>query len=161
VHDITVERPVYALKLARDDQRLGAGLRRTDVDCLAVIAAQAKGQPPDVLASARRPPCSVRAAPGRINGNAISMGQLANALNGRADRPVVDQTGLTGYFDVDFEWGEMQAGPSDQPPPQGSHAGDDEPIFTALRNELGLKLESTRGPVEILVVDHAEHPTED
>lgn len=158
-HLTTVDRPVYALKLARDDGRPGTGLHRSDVDCAAVQAAQVRRETPDLPASARRPPCALQAGPGRIHGNAITMGQLADALNGKADRPVVDQSGLSGYFDVDLEWGELQAGPSNGPPP-ALRNGDDEPIFSALRNQLGLKLEAARAGLERVVIDHAEQPTQ-
>ena len=160
-HLTRIEQPVYALKLARDDGRLGDRLHRSDVNCASVLAAMAKGETPDVPPSARRPPCALQAGVGRIHGNAVTMEQLADALNGKADRPVVDQSGLTGYFDVDFDWGELEAGPSDRPPPRGSdHPYADEPIFSALRIELGLKLEATRAGLERVVIDHAEQPTQ-
>jgi uncharacterized protein (TIGR03435 family) len=74
------------------------------------------------------------------------------------DRPVVDKTGLTGRYDFDLEWapdetqfgGEVPAASSDAPSP---------PFFTAIRQQLGLKLEATRGPVEALVIDGAEQPS--
>jgi uncharacterized protein (TIGR03435 family) len=159
-HLVTEQRPVYALQWAREDRKPGPGLHATEVNCDAVLAAQAKGEPPDVPASARRPPCSMRRAPGRINGNSVTLAVLADVLSGSADRPVVDQTGLSGFFDVDLEWGELQAGSSDRPLPRDAHAGDDEPIFTAIRNQLGLKLQATRAGVEVVVIDHAEHPTQ-
>jgi len=74
------------------------------------------------------------------------------------DRPVVDKTGLTGRYDFNLEWapdesqfgGEVAAAPSDAPIP---------PFFTAIQQQLGLKLEATRGPIEAIVVDHAERPS--
>ena len=76
------------------------------------------------------------------------------------DRPVVDKTGLAGRYDFNLEWapdesqfnGEIPAASSDAPEP---------PLFTALQQELGLRLEATRGPVDAIVVDHAEHPSAD
>ncbi|HEX4348239.1 MAG TPA: TIGR03435 family protein [Vicinamibacterales bacterium] len=160
-HVASAERPVYALKVARDDGRLGPNLKRADVDCNALIQAQVKGEPPPPLPpSAGTPPCSLRRAAGHVTGNAVSMGQLANVLFGSADRLIVDQTGLPGVYDLDFEWGELTAGRSNVPPPQGSHVDDDVPVFTAIRNELGLKLEATRANVEIVVIDRAEQPTQ-
>jgi uncharacterized protein (TIGR03435 family) len=91
------------------------------------------------------------------------MSRLATTLSSIADRPVLDRTGEAGVFDVDLTWAELRAGPSGPrapgtpiPPP-----GDDVPtIFTALREQLGLKLEPARGLVNIIVIDRAERPTE-
>lgn len=74
------------------------------------------------------------------------------------DRPVVDRTGLTGRYDFDLDWapdetqfgGEVPVAPADAQEP---------PFFTAIEQQLGLRLEATRGPVQALVIDHAEPPT--
>lgn len=71
---------------------------------------------------------------------------LADRLSSTAGRPVFDKTGLTGYYAFELEYG--GTGP------------DDLSVFTAVQEQLGLKLESARGPVEVLVIDHIEHPTE-
>jgi uncharacterized protein (TIGR03435 family) len=92
-------------------------------------------------------------------GNA-TMGELVSVLQ-RAilDRPVVDKTGLSGRYDFDLEWapdetqfgGEIPAAPSDAPSP---------PFFTAIQQQLGLKIDATRGPIAALVIDHADRPSE-
>ena len=74
------------------------------------------------------------------------------------DRPVVDKTGLTGRYDFDLEWapdetqfgGEVPVAPADAQSP---------PFFTAIEQQLGLRLEATRGPIAALVVDGAERPS--
>ena len=74
------------------------------------------------------------------------------------DRPVVDKTGLRGRYDFDLQWapdetqfgGDVPVAPSDASSP---------PFFTAIREQLGLRLVATRGPAEALVVDHAERPS--
>jgi uncharacterized protein (TIGR03435 family) len=74
------------------------------------------------------------------------------------DRPVVDKTGLSGRYDFDLEWapdetqfgGEVPVAPADAPSP---------PLFSAIQQQLGLKLEATKGPVAALVVDKAERPS--
>jgi uncharacterized protein (TIGR03435 family) len=72
-------------------------------------------------------------------------------------RVVVDRTELTGPFDVSLRWD-----PSTTPMgPSPSSAPELPSFFTALQEQLGLKLESTTGPVEVLVIDHVEHRTED
>ena len=80
------------------------------------------------------------------------MEQLANVLSGPVNRTVRDKTGLKGNFDLTLEWT-----PDDLSP----NAAPGASIYTALQEQLGLKLESTRGPVEVLVIDRAEHPTPD
>ena len=90
-----------------------------------------------------------------------TMGDFASLLQ-RAllDRPVVDKTGLTGRYDFDLEWapdetqfgGEIPVAPSDAPSP---------PFFTAIEQQVGLRIEATRGVVQALVVDRAERPTPD
>ena len=79
------------------------------------------------------------------------MAQLAAVLSGPANRVVRDRTGLNGAFDLtlDYTPDELAVG-------AGSIS-----LFTALQEQLGLKLESTRGPVEVLVIDHVEPPTPD
>lgn len=74
------------------------------------------------------------------------------------DRPVVDRTGLTGKFDFDLEWApdETQFGGEVPVAPTGASAP---PFFTAIQQQLGLRLEATRGPVEALVVDKAARPS--
>jgi len=84
-------------------------------------------------------------------------------------RPVIDQTGIKGDYDIQLQWAPQQ-GPGTMPMepndgnPGGGAAAPPEPsgpsIFTALKEQLGLKLESTKGPVEYVVVDHVERPTE-
>jgi uncharacterized protein (TIGR03435 family) len=89
-----------------------------------------------------------------------TMSDLASLMQrAMLDRPVVDKTGLTGRYDFDLEWapdetqfgGEVPAAPADAPNP---------PLFSAIQQQLGLKLEATRGPVEVIVVDRAERPSE-
>jgi uncharacterized protein (TIGR03435 family) len=86
---------------------------------------------------------------GQVKANAITMDLLAQLLGNATDRVVVDRTGLDGRFDVDLEWSPDQA------------ATDKPSIFTAVQEQLGLKLESSRGPVDVVVIDHVERPTED
>jgi uncharacterized protein (TIGR03435 family) len=74
-------------------------------------------------------------------------------------RPVEDRTGLTGNFDIDLDWTPDRPLPADAPalPATDSNGAG---LFTALQEQLGLKVESTKNSIDMLVVDHAEHPTE-
>ena len=90
---------------------------------------------------------------------------IINFLTQQLGRPVIDKTGLTGLFDVKLEWtpGSEQApgpfGPNpDAPPPPADSSGPS--IFTALQEQLGLRLDSTKGPVEVVVIDSAQKPSE-
>jgi uncharacterized protein (TIGR03435 family) len=105
---------------------------------------------------------------GSIIAQAIPIASLANALSERLSRTIVDKTGLRGKYDIALQWApdEAQAamfnrpslgpGPASAPPPDTSGPS----LFTALAEQLGLKLKSTKGPVETLVIDHIEQPSE-
>lgn len=89
------------------------------------------------------------------------MAALAKMLVPAVRRSVVDQTGLTGYFDADFDF--MAEIPPPPPPPGVPNPFGPDPfvsVFTVLPEQLGLKLDSRRGQVDVLVIDRAEHPTE-
>jgi len=104
--------------------------------------------------------------PNRTQFYAISMAILANTiLPSVADRPVVDKTGLTGYYDLALPSSALK--PPPPPPPVASQPLDapsppleDESIFAALPEALGLRLEPAKGQVETLVIDHVERPSE-
>jgi uncharacterized protein (TIGR03435 family) len=98
---------------------------------------------------------------GRLAGRRVSMGRIAGFLTNPftgVDRSVLDRTGLTGTFDFSLEWSLAP----DSAQPLGSQPEDPGPTFLeALRQQLGLTLKSTKGPVDVLVIDHLEHPTAD
>jgi uncharacterized protein (TIGR03435 family) len=82
---------------------------------------------------------------------------FANVLSNNLDRAVIDKTGLTGKYDFDLKWARDDDSVSLNADP-ATDAGP--PIFTAIDEQLGLKLQPAKGPVEVLVVDHVEHPSE-
>jgi len=94
---------------------------------------------------------------------------IAQYLSPLLNRMVVDRTGLTGNYDVDLRWTpdrlppRVPGTPSDQPiRVNGADVDPNGPsIFTAVREQLGLKLESTRGRVEVIAIDHVEQPLPD
>jgi len=94
-----------------------------------------------------------------LDGKGVTVGKLATTLSRSGlDRPIIDRTGLLGGFDLHLKW---TADIPESAPESGAIA---EPtslsIFTAIKEQLGLKLESTKAPVEILVIDHVEKPSE-
>jgi len=156
VHEESRAAPIYLLKrLTVASSRL----RPTKVDCDAILRAGPFGE---VLGPDGRPlpPCGVRMRAGQITGAGGTLAQLASSLSQArgVEREVVDGTGLEGRFDFTVEW---------TPPQAPAPAGDDvapavqagPSIFTALQEQLGLKLEASRGHVRVLVVDRLERPT--
>ena len=173
-HYETREVPAYDLVLARSDGQLGPQLTPTDIDCAARSAAQraaadaarAAGQPPPApppppTASPTDPPppCTMRSMGTRFDGH-MTMASLAMALRGMAGRVVVDKTGLTGYYTLVLQ-------SSATAPGLGAALGDAATttelpsVFTAVQEQLGLRLVSSRAPVQVLVIDSVERPTPD
>jgi uncharacterized protein (TIGR03435 family) len=98
-----------------------------------------------------------------LRGQAISLSGLAKALSGALGRTVVDKTGLTSLYDVRLQWAEdslTQAGTTSSTEPRAAADAAGASIFTALKEQIGLKLESAKGPVEVLVIDSVQHPSE-
>ncbi len=114
----------------------------------------AKGGPKMALSSAASGnPRGINAADGHLIGRQATMGNLVFGLSRRVGRPVVDRTGLSDRYDFDLTWQELRAD-------RESSAGGPS-IFTAVQEQLGLKLDSIKGPVETIVVDRAERPAAD
>ena len=160
----------YDLVLARADGRLGAGIKPSEVDCVAKAAAdraaaeaaRAAGTPPPqpTIPNMQAPPpvCGpIRLSRG-MEGD-TTMATLAGLLRGLGgvNRPVVDKTGLTGSYRIKLEFDLVlgQSGPSVSPSPVELPT-----VFTALQEQLGLKLEASKAEREVLVVDRLERPTE-
>jgi uncharacterized protein (TIGR03435 family) len=154
VHYETREGPVFALVIARTDGRLGAGLQRSELDCDAVNAARRAGrQPEGPLPRNGAPPCgmSLQAITSEtllFGGRPIST--LAEWLRQPSGRVVVDKTGLSGNYEFALRY------TSDVTAADGTPS-----IFTALEEQLGLKLMPDRAPLQVLIVDHIERPTQD
>jgi uncharacterized protein (TIGR03435 family) len=143
IHRETKEMPVYALVVAKNGTKLKA--------------------------NAGEPGPRLRMGRGQLNGTKVPLKMLVQQLAQQLGRPVVDKTGLTGDYDFTLTWtpqpgegGAMFAGPGGPGGPEGPPPSDpDGPsIFAAIQEQLGLKLESDKGPVEILVLDQVEKPTE-
>lgn len=157
-HRDSVEQDLYRLRLDRRDGQLGAGLRPSSADC-------ANAGPPagaDVPCGYFGPPPNVPIREGRLSFRGLSIDVFARSLSAMVQRVVVNDTGLSGYYDADFE---ATAELPPPPPPPGVGDPIDRPnlpsIFTVVRERLGLRLEPGRGPVDMLVVDRAEHPSPD
>jgi len=138
------ELPVYNLMRSRRDFSPGPGLKPASIDCRRPDwREQIKDNP-----SAR--PCGFSWDNGVYTGGGQPIQTIALLLASPAGRPVFDQTGLTGLFDFDLKWA-----PGIAADPSGNAVS----IFTAVQEQLGLKLESASAPLDVLIVDHVEKPT--
>ena len=143
VHRETRELQRYALVLARKDKALGPQLRPSGIDC-----------------SVDFTKCSVRAGLGTFTSGSTLIVPLANYLaSAVVQTVVVDRTGLQGRYEISLEWTPDRSPVT--PTADAAPAPSDKPsIFAALQEQLGLKLEPERGPVDVVVIDHIERPTE-
>jgi uncharacterized protein (TIGR03435 family) len=151
LHFETAERPVYILVPGKTGRTPPAGLQvSTEGSCIKADAAS----PPEPNACG-----SLGMGSNHLEAHEISMTRFAEALTRVVDRKVIDGTGRTEKFNISLQWlpDEHQALPSSDAialPP------DTPSIFTALQEQLGLKLESGKAAVELLVIDHADRPGE-
>jgi uncharacterized protein (TIGR03435 family) len=148
--------PVFAMVIASTDGRLGPQIKRDSIDCAAYIAAlraaQASHTAPPATAG-DRPTCGSRGEPGHLVAGGLTMAELAQQL-GNVGRPVVDHTGLGDQrFDYELRWAPMRRSGADTSSPGPS-------IFTALQEQLGLKLVPQEGSLDVLVVDSIARPSE-
>jgi uncharacterized protein (TIGR03435 family) len=158
LHTETREAPIYALTTARGDRRLGPTLRESDGQC----AQEARNFVPQFAPGP--PPCGdFRLGARALTARGMTMARLARLLRGRVGRPVLDRTNLDGAYDLELEWSSDLG--LQQAPPAGAGAAELTPdglsLFTALQEQLGLRLDATRGPVDVIVIDRAEPPTPD
>jgi uncharacterized protein (TIGR03435 family) len=136
----------YILTLARPDGRLGPGLKKRGVDCS--VARTGKGSAAEIAS------CKQAADPGpngtiHLHAPDFAINGLPKLIASAVDRPIIDRTGLSGNFDIDLEFA-LVAGNDVSPAPA---------IYTALQEQLGLKLEPSRDVIPVLVIDHVEPPT--
>jgi bla regulator protein blaR1 len=147
----TEPKPVYVLKFARSDKRLGPNLRANAI-CTATAAAVARGETPP-----KPSPCQpqLKRAPGSFVVRGNQFGTFArNEFPYLVDRPIVDETGLTDFFDFDLTFAPIAPGGSPD-----SRTTDDRPsIFTAVEEQLGLKLVPETRPVSVMVIDSVSQP---
>jgi uncharacterized protein (TIGR03435 family) len=159
-HIETKQEDAYALTLARRDGRLGPNMGRSTVDCASRVEAQRRNEtvPPQPAGTKE---CGIRNGPGTIDFGGQQLPLLLQMLSNQAGRQVLDQTGLTGAFDVELHWSLASSGPLRATADGTAPVSDGPSLFTALEEQLGLKLESTKAPMDYLVFDHIERPQPD
>jgi len=161
VHHETRQLDIYALTMATPGGKPGPALKPAAGDCSpAAFGGRAGGPPPG---GAPPPVCGMQQRFGQIRFGGFPLSLFATGISNQVGRFVVDRTGLTGNWDFELTF----AAP---PPPVGALPPGVTPptpdpdlpdLFTAVREQLGLKLESTKGPVDVLVVDDIQQPTPD
>ena len=148
------EMSVLWLVLANKDGRLGPKLHRSTADCPLL--------PP---AGVSLPPaCFMRGTPGSLVTGGSRMMNLVNAFSQIMQKMVVDRTGLDGLFEAELRWTPDVPPVTGVPPGAPETAQADDPggpsFTTAIREQLGLRLENRRDSVDVLVIDRIEHPSE-
>jgi bla regulator protein BlaR1 len=161
-HRETKELPVYALVLARKDGKLGPGMVESkEGGCVARDPSKpgppAPGQPPFCD--------NVLGGVSQLTGTAATVDGMLRMLSLYVGRKVIDKTGLTGKYDITLKFtpDENQLARWRMPgaPPPAAPADASGPsLFTALQEQLGLKLDPQKAPMEIFVIDRAEKPSE-
>lgn len=163
IHRETKELPVYSLVVAKN----GPKLKET-------LALGADPHTPGAAGPGRGasggPGISVSGGRGgtmSVTGKSMPISVLIHSISTSLDRPVIDKTGLTRYYDFSLEWVREDAAQSAAAsgaagggaPPLAPPEPEGQSIFSALQDQLGLKLEAGKGPVEVIVVDKSEKPT--
>jgi bla regulator protein blaR1 len=155
IHRETKEGPVYALTEAKGGSKLKPF---TEGSCLAMPLA-----PVPAMTKGQRYCRYMVSFGGSVDAEGSTLGEFSKLLNLALDRPAIDKTALTGRFDIRLVFaadegapGILRNGPGPSAPPTSDSGSPG--IFTAIQEQLGLKLVASKGPVEILVIDHVERP---
>jgi uncharacterized protein (TIGR03435 family) len=140
LHRETRELPVYSLVVAKN----GPKIHQSKTDDVVAGSNGRGGRAPGMTAKN-----------GSIKGHSVTLASFADFLAAQLSRPVLDRTGLTSLYDLDLQWtpddNELQSPPGSAP--------NGPAIFTAIQEQLGLKLEPGKGPVEVIVIEHIERPS--
>jgi uncharacterized protein (TIGR03435 family) len=140
LRDEVQELPIFALVRARSDGTLGPDIHAVTTAC------------GDVTPEPQECRSLIQSGRGVIAARNMPFSSLATTLEYSVARPVIDRTGIAGDYDFGLSYADLTAA--------GANA-DGPSLFTAIEEQLGLKLESTRGPVRVLVIEKIQRPTED
>lgn len=157
-HYETREKPSYDLVVARKDGKLGPGLTPSTLDCTQPTPPGGPRSPGEMKAFglSRCRTFTTDRKDGTTYAGGVTMQTLAQMLAGTAGRLINDKTGLAGYYAVTLRYQRvplrLDAVPSPDDPPS---------VFTALHEQLGLKLEASQTQAQVLVIDHIERPDPD
>jgi uncharacterized protein (TIGR03435 family) len=164
LHTETRDLDAYALVMVKPGTP-GPQLKPSPTDCKALLAQAQRGQlpPPQGPPSFDKPiPCSIMGRFGQILFDGFPMSQAATMMMNQAGRPVVDRTGLTGNWQFMMTFAQERPVGAPAPPNEQTLPDPNAPsFFTALQEQLGLKLESTKAPFDVTVIDAVDHPMDD
>jgi uncharacterized protein (TIGR03435 family) len=158
MHTESRQLPIYAL-VSSSRRRSSPQLRLSTGDCVSPLAA-----PRSVTVDRNRLCGFTTVGAGLLAGRGVTMEFLAGVLSQFPDvgRIVRDRTGLSGAFDIDLKYSPAFPAAANPDASVANPTSDSGPsVFTAIQEQLGLKLESTKAPVDVLVIDHVEQPTPD
>ncbi len=160
LHPEQREIAAYDLVLTRKDGQLGPQIHKSSMDCTAWAAdgrpKTDAGPKSPVAPSGERPVCSLLTTRTWLSGGARTIEDIAGSLEAMVDRPVVNKTGLTGVYDVDLQWARTDLHAGDTAP---ASTADAPSLFTAVEEQLGLKLIPHKEKFDVLVVDDVQPPT--
>ncbi len=160
VHREQRELLAYDLVVARKDARLGPQIHKSDMNCAAWIAdgrpKTTAGPPSPASPSGERPVCTSIATRKWLTGGARTMQDLTASLQSMLGRPVVDRTALTASYDIDLQWAAMDLHAEEAASATSSEGPS---LFTALEEQLGLKLVSHKEKFDVVVVDQIKPPS--
>ena len=160
MHRETKELPVYELVAAKG----GAKIKLSEDQSPFRPPERGAPPPPPPQRGGPLPRGSMRMGRGDLEANGVPLANFIQTLAQQLGRPVIDKTELKGLYDIKLQWtpelgqGPVVPGGPEPPPPPADVSGAS--IFTAIQEQLGLRLESTKGPVEVLVIDSVQKPTE-
>ena len=150
LHRGNEQAPIYALVVAKDGRKIKLAPDQTS---LPVNGPAQQGASPNRGA--------MRIGGGSLVGSAVTLSLFTRLLSQRLDRTVLDKTNLDGRFDIRLYWtpdvGEVALDPGGNPLPPANATGPS--IFSAIQEQLRLRLESTTGPVDLIIIDHVEKPS--
>jgi uncharacterized protein (TIGR03435 family) len=157
MHTESREQSVFGLVLSRRDGQLGEHLKKSNTDCKLPTAPRTG--PIDLSVPNQ---CGVlMGGPGRMNFRGVTMDVIAAQLSGRVGRSVVDRSGLEGRYDLDVEFSPQPLRADSADPASADRPTSDGPsIYTAIQEQLGLKLDSQKSSVDVTVIDSIEKPVE-
>jgi uncharacterized protein (TIGR03435 family) len=152
------ELPVYKLVRLRDNQ-LGPKLTPSPDDCTSGRGVGPAAAPP----ADGRQPCGAFTRPGGFGVHGLPLAFFTRLLGPVTGRVVVDETGLTGVWDLELDYTPDVANGANGPggPPAPAASNDAPSLFTAVQEQLGLKLDASRAPVDVIVIERIARPSED
>jgi bla regulator protein blaR1 len=161
-HTETRELPIYELSIAKGGSKMKLAEDQTPYS----PPERGAAPPPPMQPGGAMPRFSMRMGRGNLEAVAMDETSILQTLSSVVGRIIVDKTGLKGLYDVKLQWTpDPPAGGTPLGVPGGPELGpaidpNGPSIFTAIQEQLGLKLEATKGPVDVIVVDSVQKPSE-